>query len=141
MRGRSLLRGAGSGWSTDRVIKNVLMVLEIVVAVAAFYMGTATLLRNRQVFAQPARSSPEKLETVSNVVLMDLVLAANVVAAWALYSERSWARWMSVAAGAVAIVALAVRPGGAGGRGWLAAGLALLGMAVVLLAVLLPGWG
>jgi hypothetical protein len=123
------------------VIRNVLMVLEIVVAVVAFYAGAATVLRSRQAFAETAPGSPEKLEAVLNVVLLDLVLAASAVAAWALYADWSWARWMSLAAGAVVIVVLALRPGIGGGRRWLAACLALLGVAVVLLAVLLPGWG
>ncbi len=117
------------------------MVLEIALAIAAFYVGTMTMLRSRLVFAETAPGSPRKLEAVLSVVLMDLVLAANAVAAWALYEERSWARWMSVAAGAVVVAVLALRPSVGGGRRWPVAGFALLGVAVILLAVLLPGWG
>lgn len=116
------------------------MVLEVVLAMVAFLAGTATVLANRRVLAEAAPAGPSKLEVWLNVALMDVVLGAMAVAAWALYTDRSWARWMSVAAGAVVIGALAVRPGLTGRRGWLAASFAILGVVVILLALLLPGW-
>jgi hypothetical protein len=117
------------------------MGLEIVLAVAALYGGAATVLSNRQVLAESGRNSPEKLRALWHLVLADAILAIMAVAAWAVYVETSWARWMSIAAGAALICALAARPSLAGGRRWVASTLALLAIGVVALAVVLPSGG
>lgn len=140
MRGSFVLRETRSGWSTGTVTKNVLIVLEVVLALAAFFVGTALVFANRQALAGAVPAGRSRLDLWLDVVLMDLILGAMAVAAWALYAERSWARWMSVAAGAVVIGVLAGRPGLMGKRSWLAACFALLAVLVILLALLLPGW-
>ena len=120
------------------VIRNALMVIEIALAIAAFVGGSAMVLRGRQALAEPQGLNPRKVDAVLDIALMDVILVVMAVAAWALYSRASWARWMSIAAGAALIVALAARPSLTGLRRWLAASLALLGVVVVLLAALLP---
>ncbi len=114
------------------------MVIEIVLAIAAFVGGSATVLRSRQALAEQQGLGPRKLDAVLTIALLDTILVAMAIGAWALYSQTSWARWMSIAAGALLVVALAVRPSLTGGRRWPAATFALLGIAVILLAVLLP---
>jgi hypothetical protein len=121
--------------------RNVLLVLEIVLALAAFAGGANVVFRNRQVLAEEERSTPPKLRVVLDMVLLDAILAAMVLSAWMLYSNMSFARWMSIIAGAVLLGALGARPNLAGGRQWLAATLALLGIVVVALAILLPSGG
>jgi hypothetical protein len=116
------------------------MVLELVLAVAAFYGGTVTMLTKGRALAEAAPAGLSKVEMLLDVVLMDIILGAAAVAAWALYTDRSWARWMSVAAGAVVMGVLALRPGLVGKRSWIGALFALLGVLVILLALLLPGW-
>ena len=114
------------------------MVIEIALALAAFVGGSVMVMRSRQALAEQQGLSPRKLDVVLDIVLLDTILVAMAVAAWALYSQASWARWMSIAAGALLVVALAVRPSLTGARRWPAATFALLGIAVILLAVLLP---
>ena len=124
-------------------IRAVLLVLEIVLAVGALVLGALIVLRNRQVLAEGERVTPDRLRVVGDMLLSDAILGTMAVAAWMLYSRMSWARWMSIVAGAVLMGVVAARPSLTGGRRWPVPILELLGFAVAILAVLLPscGWG
>lgn len=122
-------------------IRTILLVMEIVVAVAAMVLGALIVLRNRQVLAEGDRLTPDKLRVVGDLLLSDAIIGVMVVAAWMLYSWTSWARWMSIIAGVVLMGIVAARPGLTGGRRWLVPILELLGFAVAILAVLLPSCG
>lgn len=116
-----------------------LLVVEIVVVLAALFSGAVLVLKGRR--TPGGLADAEKRRTIVNLLVTDAILVLMAVAAWATYEERSWARMMSVIAGALLVCALALRPEVAGKKWWAAPVGAALGVAVVVLAFFMPSGG
>jgi uncharacterized membrane protein (DUF2068 family) len=121
--------------------RNTLIVLEILVAVVALAGGARTVLRSRKVLAEGTDLSPAKLSVILDMVLCDVITVLMLVAAWLLWKNGSWARLMSVVAGAALIVCAAARPSLSDPHSAVAPALVVLGIAVVVLSLVLPSAG
>ena len=120
------------------MVRTALLVVEMLVIVVALGGGTVAIMRGRDTLAGGKGQAVAKRQVLVDVVLADVVVGVMVVAAWAVYVEKSWGGWMSIVAGGVLVAVLAIRPGLAV-RQSVASGVALLGVLVAVLGFLLPG--
>ena len=120
-------------------MRTALLVVEIVVVLAALVSGSMLVWRARR--TEGERPDSDRRRVLMNLAIIDGILLLMAIAAWATYQEQAWGRTISVVAGALMVGALALRPEVAGKNRWAPLVGAVLGVAVVVLAFLLPSGG
>jgi hypothetical protein len=123
------------------MIRNVLLVLEIVIAVAAILASPYMIFRNLPVLSGKTPVTGPKLRVIVDMAVFDVITIVMIISAYLIYSSNPWGRWVSLVAGLVLIAGASVRTDLAGLRTWLAPILGVLGIVVVVLAILLPSTG
>jgi len=121
--------------------RSILIALEIVIAVAAVAGGVYVVVRGRQTLAGTGPLTGAKLGVILDVLMTDAVTALLVVAAYLVYSGSQWGRGLSLVAGIVVLGSCSIRPTLGALHGWIAPAAAVAGIAVVVLALLLPSPG
>ena len=120
------------------MIRVILIVLEVLIGVAALGGGLNAMLGARGVPREWLQGSPFKTYLIPGLFLFLVVGGSMLVAAGLLLAESSAARLMSVEAGIVLVAWIVAQVSIIGRRHWMQPLSAVLGFAVVMLALVLP---
>ena len=121
--------------------RTILIALEIVIALAAVAGGVYVVVRGRQTLAAAGPLNGAKLGVILDILMTDALTALMVVAAYLVYSGSQWGRGLSLVAGIVVLGCCSIRPTLGALHGWVAPAATVAGIAVVVLALMLPSPG